>query len=104
MEESIVDGANDDHLVYLAGQYKSGPYDVVLFQPQCQHLSQAVTGRVGISWENDIQVTQANSQRDTEVLPPRSKVCHCQPHISKVILICKYKNMMHYSVYYGSGD
>ena len=49
MEESIVDGANDDHLVYLAGQYESGPYDVVLFQPQCQHLSQAVTGRVGIS-------------------------------------------------------
>ena len=40
------------HIVDIAStmrQYESGPYIIVLFQPQCEHLSQAITGRVGVS-------------------------------------------------------
>ena len=44
-------------------KYKCGPdpYIVTLSQPYCKHISQAVTGRVGVSWKDSIQFTQADS-------------------------------------------
>ena len=52
-------------------KYNCGPHIVALFQPQCKHLSQTVTG----GGEGDgIQVAEANSQGDAKVLPPPSKV------------------------------
>ena len=51
-----------------------GPHIVALFQPQCKHLSQRVTGgREG----DGIQVTKAKTQGDAKVLPLPSKVGQC---------------------------
>ena len=30
-------------------EYEGGAYSIALLQPQCEHLSEAVTGRVGVS-------------------------------------------------------
>ena len=51
-----------------------GSHIVALFQPQCKHLSQTVTG----GGEGDsIEVTKAKSQGDAKVLPLPSKVGQC---------------------------
>ena len=69
-------------------------YIVVLLQPLCEHLSQTDTGSGVKRWSDGFQVTVANSQGESKVMPLSGKISHRCLHSFKIILTYKQNHMM----------